>query len=457
MQLPYHNTKIKHWNPGATMPLILPVHVICNTSDEQIMENIRANSRLDKEWVKLEPAHDGVAILCGSGPSIADDLEAIREWQKSGAAVFAMNGCAAFLASNGILPEYQVMIDARIETAELIGPARRHLFASQVHQECFKREPDAEIWHLQVGGIEQEFPDYQGPYALIGGAASVGNTALCLAYVLGFRKIHCYGYDSSHQDGAGHAFEQKLNDGDPCAVVEFNGKQYVASLTMKLQAEKFIDTAHALQAEGCSIEVHGAGLLPDIWRNQHLTLPEELEAAEKAKYEAMWAIPGYRNFAPGEHHADAAFQYLEMKAGDDVLDFGVGTGRGAAKLMARGVHVTGIDLAENSLDADCRHVPAINACLWNLPDITAKHGFCTDVMEHIPPEKVDAVLNGIAARVEDCYFNISTQPDAMGALIGQMLHLTVQPGKWWHEQLAKHWRYVWLQDQGGEVVAVCRR
>ena len=143
------------------------------------------------------------------------------------------------------------------------------------------------------------------------------------------------------------------------------------------------------------------------------------------------------------------------KPGDTVLDFGCGTGRGAAKLQSMGCIVTGIDLAQNSLDAGVS-VPVIHACLWDLPDVTAMHGYCTDVMEHIPTEKVHAVLSGIAARVPQCYFNISTQPDAMGALIGKTLHLTVKPADWCRVELERHWRDVTVNPTAGEMVAVCR-
>lgn len=454
MQLPFHNTRVKHWNPGASMPLVLPVHLICNTSDEEIYSNIRVNSSMRGNWVKCSDAHDGIAVLCGSGPSLAESIEAVASMKASGAIVYAMNGAAKFLADKGIMPDYQVIIDARIETAELVGPAINHLFASQVHPETFDRAPDAQLWHLQIGNIENEFPDYEDSYVLIGGAASVGNTATCLAYAMGFRELHCFGYDSSHRDGKGHAFSQPLNDGDPCAIVEFDGKEYTASLTMKLQAERFFETAKALEEAGCKIEVHGDGLLPDIFNKRHLMLPDDLEAAEKAKYEAMWNIKGYRNYAPGEHHVMAAIEHLKMQKGDSVLDFGCGTGRGAAKFMELGFDITGIDLADNSLDSGLL-VPVIHACLWDLPDVTAKHGYCTDVMEHIPTEKVDAVLANIAARVGSCYFNISTQPDAMGVLIGQSLHLTVQNASWWREKLLKQWRDVTIEDMGGEIVAIC--
>ena len=134
MVLPYSNLQIKHQNPGAKNPLILPVHVICNTSDEQLFSNISINSRRPNKWLRAEKAHEATAVLCGSGPSLADSLEEIRDWSLChGEAIFAMNGAASFLSANGITPDFQVIIDAREETANLVGPAREHLFASQVH------------------------------------------------------------------------------------------------------------------------------------------------------------------------------------------------------------------------------------------------------------------------------------------------------------------------------------
>jgi len=438
MQLPYANLQIKHQNPGASMPLILPVHLICNTSDEAIYSNIRENSANQLNWVKCVDAHDGVAVLCGGGPSLADTLDEIRWQAASGAKVFAMNGAAKFLADNGILPDYQVLIDARIETADLIGPARNHLFASQVHPECFKRMPSAQLWHLQVGNIENEFPDYESAYVLIGGAASVGNTATCLAYAIGYRNLQIYGYDSSHREGEGHAYKQPLNDGDPCAHVVFNGKEYIASLTMKLQAERFQETAKALQESGCKIEVHGSGLLPDMWN----TPVEEL--SEQEKYQRMWAHDAYRTLSPGEECVDT---FLEVCKPDGlVIDFGCGTGRAALKIKEYGCYVQLIDFTDNSRD------PAASELAFRQHDLTeplalmAKWGYCTDVMEHIAPESVDKVINNIMAVAKTTFFQISTVPDNLGAIIGQQLHLTVRPHSWWRDTFIKmgyivQWEY----------------
>lgn len=425
MLLPFHNTKLKHWNPGAEMPLILPVHVICNTSDEEIFENIRANSRRPGKWVSLQREHDGVAVLCGSGPSLSDSLEEIQERQRNGAWVFAMNGAAKFLWDHGIMPDYQVLIDARPQTAGLVGPAREHLFASQVHPKCFEKKPNAKVWHLQIGDIEKYLPEYDADYCLVGGAASVGNTATCLAYSLGYRELHLYGYDSSHRENRGHAFPQPMNDGDPCAIVEFNGKQYTASLTMKLQAERFMETSKALREMGAAIHVHGDGLLPDIYN-----APKEA-LTEVEKYQRVWGMDAYRDFAPGEECAEL-FLRVAQPHGQQVIDFGCGTGRGALKI-SKCCPVLCVDFADNCRDESARHLPFLLADLTKPVPASAPFGYCTDVMEHIPPEGVAGVIRNVMASAKTAFFQISTVPDVMGELINQDLHLTVRPHGWWRD------------------------
>jgi uncharacterized Rossmann fold enzyme len=450
MELPYSNLQLKHWNPGAENPLILPVHVICNTSDEQLHENIRTNSRRPGKWVRQEPEHNGVAVLCGSGPSLADCLDDIRAKRAAGAKIFAMNGAARFLAYNDIMPDYQVMIDARPETAQLVGPAKQHLIASQCHPDTFAKVPNAIVWHLQIEGIEDLFPpEYTGAYCLIGGAASVGNTATCLAYALGYRNLQIYGYDSSHRDGTGHAFSQPMNDGEPCAHVTFGGKDYVCSLTMKLQAEKFQETAKALREMGTHIEVHGSGLLPDMYN-----APKE-KLTEYEKYERMWAFPEYRSVAPGEICAQT---FLDVaKPSGKVIDFGCGTGRGALKLHEAGLDVLLLDFTDNSRDLQAMGLPFLQHDLTKPIPAKADYGYCTDVMEHIPPGDVARVVQNVTDAAPVVFFQISTIPDQMGAAIGQDLHLTVRPHEWWRAFLQTYGEVLWEQEQSIASLFLIRR
>lgn len=417
--------ELVHQNPGASQPLRILLEVECNTPDAQIIANVRHNSSTRKGWQKLEPAHDGIAILCGSGPSLADTLDEVKS---IGGEIFALNGAAKFLNDHGVLADYQVILDAKPETASLIGPAKKHLFASQVDPSCFEKIPDAKLWHATHGDLVHEFPAYDADYCLIGGAVTVGNAALVLAYVMGYRVIHCFGFDSSHKGKEGHAFSQPMNDDDPLTIVTYKDKQYVASLTMKLQVDHFLQRAAALKTEGCSIHVHGYGLLPDRFNNP---------PTEEEKYREMWNQRIYRDTSPGENVADTFVDFLWIDASHTVIDFGCGTGRGGKRIQElTDASVRLVDFADNCLDPGI-DLPFTIADLSKPIGMKADFGFCCDVMEHIPPSQVLDVLRNILACTPKAFFQISLVPDVMGSLIGEPLHLSVHPHEWWMEQIGR--------------------
>lgn len=432
MELPYSNLQVTHWNPGASQPLVLPVQVICNTPEEILESNIRINSRRPGEWLATLPERAGEVLLCGSGPSIASELDAIRQRVASGATVVALNGACAFLNANGIRPDYQVILDAQKETANLVGEAGEHLFASQCHPDTFDRAPGARCWHLQIEGIDDWLPEYPRPFALVGAASSVGTTALIVAFALGFRDIHCFGYDSSNKGETSHAFHQAMNDGEPMCSVTFGGKHYRCSLTMKLQAERFPETARLLEREGCRIAVHGYGLLPDIWN-----APIE-DLSEREKYQRLWTMPDYRVSAPGEDWAPLFLDIAKPEKGAAVIDFGCGTGRGSLALHLAGCEMTLVDFTANSRDLGAAHLPFIE---WDLTEplpLRADYGFCTDVLEHIPPRDTRRVLENIFASAPRVFISVDTKADICGALINQRLHLTLMHHEEWRQLLAEY-------------------
>lgn len=439
---------LRHRNAEASEDLIIPVDIVCNTPDETLFSNIAVNSARVRDWLEVSEPHDGVAILCGSGPSLAGSLEEIRRHQSDGAHVFALNGAAAYLAANGITADYQVICDAQEKTLALVGPARAHLFASQVNPALFDAVPSAKLWHLNVcedfADFEKHLPAHEGAYALIGGTASVGNVATCLAYSMGYRDLHCYGYDSSHRDTRSHASEQAINAGEPLTRVNFMGREFLTSFTMKSQADTFYRHAKALEEGGAKIDVHGDGLLPTIWR-WHRDTP--IAKREVEKYEAMWEHASYRAHSPGEARYHEIIAHLMPEKGDSFLDLGCGTGRLAA-LLARDYAVVAVDFAENALDPGIE-VPFMQANLWALPrSLKAKFGVCCDVMEHIPPELIDAVLENIARACPTVYFRIDMAPDEMGSLIGAPLHLSVFDETFWAAKLLEHWRLVHIVNEG---------
>ena len=113
----------------------------------------------------------------------------------------------------------------------------------------------------------------------------------------------------------------------------------------------------------------------------------------------------------------------------------------------------GVDIADNCLEED---VAFMRACLWRLPKITSKWAYCTDVMEHIPEEKVNDVLEQIFERTDGgAFFQIALTKDASGPLIlGEPLHLTIQDTDWWFGQLCKFWDTV-VTRRGTNLIAKC--
>lgn len=179
--------------------------------------------------------------------------------------------------------------------------------------------------------------------------------------------------------------------------------------------------------------------------------------SEKEIYTRMWGIDDYRAVAPGEHCVHEFLRQARPPMGASVMDLGCGTGR-ASLLMAlppptgANLKVTMVDFAANCLDADIREmlVPQAHAMSFVEADLTeelptkATYGFCTDVLEHIPPQGVNRVLNNCLMACQHVFFQISTVDDVMGGRIGHPLHLTVRPYAWWLQkfkdrQCMVHW------------------
>lgn len=162
---------------------------------------------------------------------------------------------------------------------------------------------------------------------------------------------------------------------------------------------------------------------------------------EKEKYKKAWAHDAYRRFAPGEHIVKAYLQQCRPEKGK-LIDFGAGTGRGAYALYKRGFDVTMIDIADNCLDEDVREEIGhrlVIANLWEPMDMPrAAEGYCTDVMEHIPTDKVEAVIENITSMTDRAFFHICLREDHFGKELDEHLHLTVKPFTWWRDLISEY-------------------
>jgi hypothetical protein len=179
-----------------------------------------------------------------------------------------------------------------------------------------------------------------------------------------------------------------------------------------------------------------------------LLAPDRTAEHERSKYERMWECDDYRTFSPGLHALEKLDLVPRLRALGvrTLLDAGCGSGKFMRRILERhgaDFSIRGFDIAGNCLDpwfAGCEAGLLTTGCLWDEGALPAPNDavICTDVMEHIPTDRVPAVLRNLRAAATRCvFFGIALFPDAFGPkVLGTPLHLTVKPVEWWREQIA---------------------
>lgn len=260
------DTCIKVQNPGASEELTLPVVVIPELPDAIAAQNCRDNLKLDVPWLKEVAPHDGVAVVCGSAPSLARHYADVAALQAQGATVFACNAAASLLYKQGVRIDYQPIADGSPLTLPLIFPeAKCHLLASILPEVFFKQAKNPVLWHPDIPAVVGVVDDLPRDFSYIGGGISVSMYTLCIAHTLGYRDIRCFGLDSSF-DGEHFHVEDCSPVGDFIVTVSHAGKLYRTTYDMKMQAFVFLRLEESLRAAGTKVQVFGTGLLPDAFR-----------------------------------------------------------------------------------------------------------------------------------------------------------------------------------------------
>lgn len=244
------------------------IPIVCNAGDDAVRANVLAACALRLPELELAAAHDRSALIVGGGPSMRALRPFIRALTLGQADIFATNGVLPSLAEAGILrARYQVLLDARPENVRFMqGPRPGHyLLASQCHPILFATAAGypTTVWHPAYPEISEWIGHREA--VLIGGGTTVGLQAMSIAYALGYRMIHLFGFDSSYsEEGEHHAYAQALNDDDDREEVFFGDRRFIAAPWMARQALEFVESARQLVEGGAQVCVHGTGLLPAI-------------------------------------------------------------------------------------------------------------------------------------------------------------------------------------------------
>jgi hypothetical protein len=123
-----------------------------------------------------------------------------------------------------------------------------------------------------------------------------------------------------------------------------------------------------------------------------------------------------------------------------ILDYGCGKGLLAQSLTPKGYTVNEYD-----------------PCIEGKETPPEPHEFvvCTDVLEHIEPECLDAVLKDLQrVTVGHGFYVIATRPARRLMPDGTNTHRIIETREWWLEKLMKHFQIVRVGEIGDKAFAV---
>ncbi len=240
-----------------------------NSADEILYRHVRLAMERNLKPLLAVDRHEGIALIVGGGPSVKHSVADLANRQKQGQVIFALNGAAKWLADNGIIADYLVLMDARPFMKRFVMESPKEtklLIGSQAHPAVFDAAEaegrDVTLWHHDFQGKTGVENVHNSP--LIGPGTTVGLAAMQLAAAMGYFDIHLYGMDSSYEEGEGHVYPQPENADDEIMEVTVGDTTYHAAVWMVVQVEAFRDIARAMADLDCIITVHGTGLLPHV-------------------------------------------------------------------------------------------------------------------------------------------------------------------------------------------------
>lgn len=215
------------------MPLVDPADI------KRAIENVHKN--VDNECPLLndmQPLKDGPCAVVGNGKWDIKDISCYET-------VFAVGKMAATrLNAAGRRPDY-LIITGHGQTGPL-PPAGHYFIAAMCDPRLLKVYPST-MFHAVIDGYGKHYHP-KGQSKIPGGIAA-GLTAMNLVYVMGYRQINLFGYDSS-------------GDGD--IIIDVEGDRFNCTFSLFQQATNFTKAAQILCNKGVRIFVHGTGLLPAI-------------------------------------------------------------------------------------------------------------------------------------------------------------------------------------------------
>ncbi len=400
--------------------------------DEQIKAAIK---RVSGRIQPGEPQIDPVAVVC-FGPSLIDTWEKIKEFKY----IISCSGSHKFLVERGIIPTWHIEVDPRAHKVALIGQPQKeteYLIASACHKAVFDHLEgyNVKLWHVfdSTESGARILPN--GEWAITGGCG-VGLRAMTIAAFLGFYDLQVFGMDGSEgRDGNKHAAEHP-NEPSGHNLVEYPEGSGTFYKTTPSLLEAARTTFHELnQMPKVRATFHGDGLVQamakdykpkpvaDILSNAVAFQKPELISEDFCELNAKLHRDNPTYGAGGAKHTATVLALAKSINTTSVLDYGCGKGLLAASLP---FPIWEYDPAIPGKDATPRAADLV---------------VCTDVLEHIEPEKINYVIGDLRRCViKGGYFVIHLGPAQKTYADGRNTHLIQESPKWWETRLAEHFK-----------------
>ena len=397
------------------------------------IEHLRHAIRRVPKRFELGTRQPGPIAVVGFGPSLLDTWSEIKGFSH----VLTVSGAHRFLIERGIIPTWHSEVDTRPHKVEAMGAPHldvKYLVGSSASPKLLDHLQgfNVTLFHplSKNSDIIREIP--RDEWAVAGGG-SVGNKALVIARMLGFREIHVFGFDSSLKDGtahaAGHPNPPHASHLSPCVVA---GQTFQTTKPLLAYAQAALRIVN--KVSDAQFTFHGTGLLQTMAQHHTRVADPSIVAAKKAPV----VTPAYRDLLRELHERDSHFgvggsdenrdrvvatvkDLMELAGAQTVLDYGCGKGALADDLD---FPIWEYDPAIPGKDRDARPADLV---------------ICTDVLEHVEPECLPAVLQDLKRVTKKvAYFEIRLTKARRVLLDGRNAHLLQESADWWRQQLDKY-------------------
>jgi len=383
--------------------------------------------------------NEPIAVVC-FGPSLNQTWEKIRDFKYR----ITCSGAHKFLSERGIIPTWHLDVDPREHKALLIGKPNvetKYLIASTCHPKLFDHLEGFEVilWHIFADEDEAARTLPRGEWALTGGA-SAGLRAMSMARFLGFTQLEIFGMDGNEGPTGKHA-DKHPNQAKDHSLCNYEGIEYrttPAILECARETFRELDAMPDVKAT-----FHGEGLVQSMAKKYE---PKPRSKMILAFSRPELISPEYRELntrlhrqepkygVSGQKRAATVLKIAESMKTQSLLDYGCGKG-----LLAKNIPFP---------------IWEYDPCIPGKSELPrpAELVVCTDVLEHVEPEKLLFVLEDLKRCVLKVgYFVINTKPAAKTYANGENTHLIQKPREWWEKQLGKFFTIAKTEVAGDEL------